>query len=245
MPRARAHLALTFLTRSALQDALPDVYDVVLRHREDFLAGTIAPDALRLFAGQDKLSAHFYDDQIPATWTEVVSTICSSYPQVAYPEKLSPAQRAWMFGYLTHVLSDIAYWRHVVTQLPPLATRGDVHFGAWIIADQLPIAEDDRALDVDLIHEQAAPPWVSVKAVRQMLARVAVPVLSSTGTWAAELAYARNAPGMSELTDADILMERQPRWEQALAAAQASLPAGSWTAFREEDVSGAVASLKT
>ena len=126
MPRARCHWALLIQTRDALRDAVPEAHRLVTDHRGEFFAGGIAPDAIRLFAGRDKPSSHFYDDQRQETWESVAvaAAMCAAQPAVADPRRLSPEGRAWLLGYLTHVLTDVAYWRHVLSRLPRLPGPG-------------------------------------------------------------------------------------------------------------------------
>ncbi|HEX2324713.1 MAG TPA: zinc dependent phospholipase C family protein, partial [Chloroflexota bacterium] len=103
MPRARCHWALLIQTREALRDAVPEAHRLVTDHRGEFFAGGIAPDAIRLFAGRDKPSSHFYDDQREDTWTGVVAAMCAAHPAIADPGRLPPPAKAWLLGYLTHV----------------------------------------------------------------------------------------------------------------------------------------------
>ncbi|HEX2035312.1 MAG TPA: zinc dependent phospholipase C family protein [Chloroflexota bacterium] len=243
MPRARCHWALLIETRNALDEALPEAYELIVRHRAEFFAGGVAPDAIRLFAGRDKLGSHFYDDQRPETWDVVVEAMCAAQPVVVDPRRLAPPTRVWLLGYLAHVLADIAYWRHVITRLPRFPDHVGVHHGAWILADQLPIPADERTLDVHGLRFDTAPPWVDEGAVRQMLDRVTGRILIPDGMWPVELTYARNRPDWQEKGDAELLGLLVPDWEANVAAARAALPAETWAAFRADAVSGAVRAI--
>ena len=243
MPRARCHWALLVRTRDALKDVLPEAHALASEHRADFLAGGLAPDALRLFAGRDKLSSHFYDDQRQETWDRVVDAMRQAQPAVADPARLPAPAQAWLAGYLTHVLTDVAYWRHVISKLPPFPAHTGVHHGAWLLADDLTIPAAERALDLEAVRYEAAPPWVEAAAVRQMLGRVTGRILAPDGMWAVELAYARSRPDLRDRADEDVLAERLPEWEANLAEARAALPAGVWAAFQEAAVAGSVQAI--
>jgi hypothetical protein len=228
-------------TRDALREASPAAYVLAQAHRGEYFAGGVAPDALRLFGGADKFSTHFYDDERPETWEQVVETIRRLHPPVARPGELPAASRAWMLGYLSHVLTDIAYWRHVLAHLPRFPEQPELHHGAWILADQVarPPA-DERAVDAEAVSFAAAPPWVREAPVRQMLARLTGRILLPDDTWPAEVAYYRSRPDAAGRTDEELLATYRPQWEAALEAARAAIPPGAWAAFQQEAVDGAV-----
>jgi hypothetical protein len=246
MPRGRCHWALLVRTREALRDALPDAHGAIVRNRDDFFAGGTAPDAMRLFAGADKLSSHFYDDQRPETWGAIVRSIRAAYPDVADPQRLSEPARVWILGYLTHLLTDVAYWRHVVTKLPPFPDHIAVHHGAWIIADRLgaTVAAHERDVNRETIHFADAPPWIDEAAVRGLLDRLTVRLLPPDDAWATELAYHRNRPDAHDKTDADLLAAQRPLWEEALSLARTALPEEAWRAFEDDALASSVAAIR-
>jgi hypothetical protein len=245
MPRARCHWALLTRTRDALASELPEAHGISLAHRGEYFAGGIAPDALRLFAGRDKLSTHFYDDQRSETWDRVVAAICAAHPEVRVPRRMEPPVVAWMLGYLTHVLTDVAYWRHVVTRLPPFPAHIGVHHGAWLLADQqLPLPAAERTLAVESVRFDLAPPWVDAGAVRRMLDRVTNQILVPNEMWATELAYFRSHPEARCRSDDELLAERVPLWENHLAAARAGLPAGTWDRFVADAIASSVGAIR-
>lgn len=238
MPRARCHWALLLRTRDALAAHLAPERNPLLAHRDAFLAGGAAPDALRLFGGQDKLSTHFYDDQDEATWGRMAETMCAAHPTIADATRLSPAALAWMIGYLSHLAADVAYWRHVITKLPPFPQHIALHHGAWIMADSLAIAPHERSLDVTRAHFDGAPPWVSEVPVRTMLERVNTQVVIPEDRWLVELVYLRSYPSAAGRSDSELLAEYVPRWEANLAQAQSALPPEAWAAFYADAVAG-------
>ena len=231
-------------TRDALRSSSPPAYQLVADHQGEYLAGGIAPDALRLFAGADKPSSHFYDDQRRETWERVVMEISAAHPAVADPAQLAPTGRAWMLGYLTHLATDVAYWRHILSHLPPFPQEVGLHFGAWVLADDVPLPVGERAVDVSAIRFDAAPPWVGEPAVRRMLERLVDRILVPDGMWPAEVAYYRSRPDAQHLSDEQILAQRQPEWAANVAAARAAVPPDAWVAFFRDAVESSVRTIE-
>src|SRR5919108_5668305 len=244
MPRARCHWALLVRTGAALETELPEAHAIARERRGEFLAGGLAPDALRLFAGRDKPSTHFYDDQRPETWGHVVEALCAAQPAVADPRRLERPAVAWMLGYLTHLLTDVAYWRHGITALPPFPAHAGVHHGAWLLADQLPLPASERALDVEAIRFDLAPGWIDEAAVRRMFDRVSNGILGPDGMWPVELGYFRHHPEARGRADAELLAERVPLWERHVTEARAALPPAAWDRFAADAVASSVQAIQ-
>jgi hypothetical protein len=243
VPRLRCHWALLAETRRTLLDDPLPIGRVLGDHRAEYFAGGVAPDALRLFGGADKSSTHFYDDQRHETWSTVVDEVARRYPSVADPRRLAPASQAWMAGYLAHISADIAYWEHVLPHLPPFPERSEAHHGAWLIADDCALPNDDRALDPDAVDYSAAPPWVAPEPVKRMLERLRSRILVD-GMWTVELAYFRARPETATREDDDLLAEYQPAWESNLAQARQLIPSGAWDAFRRAAVQRAAETVR-
>ena len=237
MPRLRCHWALLAEARRALLDDPPPIGTVLRDHRAEYFAGGVAPDALRLFAGADKPSTHFYDDQRRETWDArtIVRAVTEQHPTVAEPRHLAPPAQAWMAGYLAHIAADVAYWENVLPYLPPFPERSDAHHGAWLIADDCALGADDRALDLEGVDYGAAPPWVDVTAVQRMLVRLQSRILVD-GMWPVELAYFRARPEAEGRTDDVLLAELRPVWEASLAQARELIPDAAWDSFRASAV---------
>jgi hypothetical protein len=245
MPRLRCHWGILARVAAELQARGGEAGDLIRRHRGEYYAGGVAPDALRIFSGRDKPSTHFYDDQRPETWDSIPAAIAAAYPEIAEPASLRPATRAWMIGYLTHVLTDVAYWRNVLRHLPPFPEQAEAHLGAWLLADSQPIPSDERQVDLAAIDFTAAPSWIDPDAVRRMLDRLTGRVLVPDGMWPVELAYVRGRTESAGTSDADLLKEHLPAWENALARASDVLPAGVWDGFVDHAVQGALSAVET
>jgi hypothetical protein len=124
-------------------------------------------------------------------------------PDVANATALTSAQRAWLAGYLAHVMTDIAYWRLVLSRLPPFPQEAGMHLGAWMLADSLPLPAPERSLDIHTVDFSAAPPWVDETAVRRLLQRMTERLLIPDGTFETELAYVRGHPESAGRSDED------------------------------------------
>jgi hypothetical protein len=237
VPRLRCHWALLAETRHALLSDPSPIGPALDAHRNEYFAGGVAPDALRLFAGADKPSTHFYDDQRRETWDaqRVIERITSLHPDVAGPRRLPPAKQAWLAGYVAHIAADVAYWQNVLPHLPPFPERSEAHHGAWLIADDCALDSSDRSLDPESVDYGAAPPWVEPDVVRRMLVRLQTRILVD-GMWPVELAYFRGRPGTEGRSDEALLAEQLPAWESSLAQARDLIPTTAWDAFRGDAV---------
>jgi hypothetical protein len=240
MPRVRCHWVLLAEVEVALAERAPEIAVLVEANRADFYAGGMAPDALRLFAGWDKRRSHFYDDQDVSTWDNVADELAKTYPEVADPTQLDPAGRIWVAGYLTHITSDVAYWRHILAHLPPFPQHADAHLGAWLLAEDRVVREAARTIDVNAVRYESAPSWIERRAVERLMARVTEQLLPADGIMPLEVAYYRGRTAPTDLSDEAILAEHGPEWEAAVAKARALLPPGVWHTFNEVAVTSGV-----
>ena len=84
--------------------AAPDLPDLIADEWAGFCFGNIAPDA-QTVSGQTRVATHFFDvpmrDPAPA-WR----VMFREYPGLAVPARLSPAQAAFVAGYLCHLVLD-------------------------------------------------------------------------------------------------------------------------------------------
>jgi hypothetical protein len=240
MPRARCHWVLLGEVEVALAERAPEIAAMVAAHRPDFYAGGMAPDALRLFAGWDKRRSHFYDDQDVSTWDKVAQELGQTYPEVADATRLDAAGRAWVAGYLTHITADVAYWRHILTHLPPFPEHADAHLGAWLLAEDRVVREAARTVDARGVRYESAPSWIERTAVERLMERVTERLLPADGILPLEVEYFRGRSAPTDLSDEAILAEHGPAWEAAVAKARALLPPDAWHAFNEAAVTGGV-----
>lgn len=257
MPRVRAHWSLLVATRRALRDEAPWAYAAIQRAPQAFFAGGVAPDAIRLFAGVDKVASHFYDDKDPSSWD--VNGIVDAFLARGFHNLLPPsddASRAWCLGYLSHVLADVANWRHLQAHLPPFPAERAAHHGVWLIADQLPVDEVDRDLDVSQVPWAAAPPWVEASAVERLLTALVTRVLPQRDPWLAEATYVRHDRDLmqaeplnlpSETADPHLVAVRDRymlEWQASIARARELVPSEAWAVFELAAVEGSVHAIR-
>jgi len=226
----------------AAAEALPAASAAVRAHWATYLAGGSAPDALRLLAGHDKWSTHFYDDRDRDTWDRVVASLRAAHPQAVPAGRLREAGWAWLLGYLGHITTDVAYWNTVLARLPPPPPYG-VHHGAWLLADRTPLPATVRAVDLETVAWAAAPPWVARGPVEQFFPFLARRIVPPDDPWEVEAAYHRaGQPGHP--TAAELLAAHRPEWAANESLARAHLPDGIWDAFRREALARGLAAWR-
>jgi hypothetical protein len=97
--------------------ALPVQIAVVLHdNRPAFLLGCTAPD-VQTISGQTRPATHFFDlpiqlGDIPA-WKRLLAT----HPALSRPDRLPPAQAAFLAGYLSHLQAD---WLWIIQIFAPI-----------------------------------------------------------------------------------------------------------------------------
>ena len=257
MPRVRAHWSLLVSTRQALREAVPWAYQAITSEPEAFFAGGVAPDAIRLFAGVDKLASHFYDDRDPSTWkTEVVLDAFLGRGFHGVAPASDHASRAWCLGYLSHVFADVANWTYLQSHLPPFPAERGAHHGVWLIADQLPVSDADRILDVSRVPWQSAPPWVNPAAARRLLSALVTRVLTQHDPWLAEATYVRHDRDLMQAEPLNLpptgspdpqlvaLRDRHlPEWQLSIDRAKELVPSDAWVRFEAAAVAGSVEAI--
>ena len=136
--------------------------------------------------------------------------IARTYPEVADATRLDRAGRAWMAGYLTHITTDVAYWRHILTRLPPFPEHADIHLGAWLLADALTASASAPVVDINSVRYEFAPSWIEAEAVRRLMMRVTEKLLTEPSMWPLEVAYYRGRTAPTELSDEAIRRRSSP-----------------------------------
>jgi hypothetical protein len=117
MPTPIQHLVIAddLLADAAL---LPAARERLIAQRGAFLLGTIAPDAQSV-SGQPREATHFFTfpspkgDLRPTDNRPAHEVMLAEYPQLAYANKLPPAQAAFIAGYIQHLTLDELWIEHV------------------------------------------------------------------------------------------------------------------------------------
>lgn len=76
-----------------------------------FLLGNIAPD-VQTVSGQPREATHFFTVPL-AESPPAAETLLRRYPVLAQPQRLPPAQAAFLAGYLAHLEFDVAWIREI------------------------------------------------------------------------------------------------------------------------------------
>jgi len=222
---------------------------------EAFFAGGVAPDAIRLFDSFDKRSSHFYDDQDPDTWStwSVVDTCLRERPPNLSDLHGSRRSRVWLYGYLAHIMADIANWTHILKHLPPFPEERAAHHGVWLLADRLTVSEPDRKINLDNVPYGDAPPWVLMAPVSRLLNTLVMHVLPQTDPWIAEATYVRHNADLRQAEPTDLLASgidatvlairdrHRFEWEECIKQAEKLVPLSAWVEFERSAIESAIA----
>ncbi|MFQ5855376.1 MAG: hypothetical protein ACE5LU_07025 [Anaerolineae bacterium] len=216
MPRAICHLSLLFSLQESLRAQRPAMAVLMERHLAATLAGLAAPDALRIFAGYDKFSTHFYHDRDPATWRRAVETMCRMRPEVSDPRCLSAHEQAFVLGYISHLTVDEAFRETVTCQLSGNPRWQEIVPGLWSLADELSIdrphtwAGTGLAEILKRISQWDIPSLVEPEPVQRMLLVVAEAV-NCHSSWERELLHRRHFGNRFDVKDSQADWERRRR----------------------------------
>ena len=255
MPRVRCHWALLARTRDATARNWPRLHADIVSESEAFFAGGVAPDAIRLFDSFDKRSSHFYDDQDPDTWStlSVVDTCLRERPPNLTDLHGSRRSRVWLYGYLAHIMADIANWTHILKHLPPFPEERAAHHGVWLLADRLTVSEPDRKLNLENVPYGDAPPWVLMAPVSRLLNTLVMHVLPQTDPWIAEATYVRRNADLRQAEPTDLLASgidatvlairdrHRFEWEECIKQAEKLVPLSAWVEFERSAIESAIA----
>jgi hypothetical protein len=104
VPTPFFHLSIAqdLLQRPAL--SVP-VRDFLLSQQCEFLLGNTTPD-VQAISGQRRTDTHFFDLPIRPGDTQPWVRLIALHPTLGQPEQLSPAQAAFIAGYLCHLRAD-------------------------------------------------------------------------------------------------------------------------------------------
>ncbi|HEY4689351.1 MAG TPA: zinc dependent phospholipase C family protein [Anaerolineae bacterium] len=110
MPTPVQHLVLADVILS--HPSLPaDVRPHLRAERAAFLFGNTAPD-VQVVSGQSREATHFYT--VPLTSDRPAhEALFAAHPDLARPDRLSPAHAAFLAGYISHLLLDVIWVRDI------------------------------------------------------------------------------------------------------------------------------------
>jgi hypothetical protein len=93
-------------------DLPPSFQEEVVSYRAEFLFGNIAPD-VQVVSGQPRAETHFFDLPLRQNLLKPWELLWQTYPQLTLSSNLKPQQRAFLIGYLCHLLADWQWIRQI------------------------------------------------------------------------------------------------------------------------------------
>ena len=139
MPRGRCHFALVLGLQERLERDLPEVGALSKRYLPDLVAGSMAPDAMRLLGKMGKYGSHFYTEDRRETWGKSVSGMFEAHPDLADYENMEPRDRVLLMGYIAHLTTDEAFRDEVTIHVHGVEDWRPIIYGLWSYVDELPI----------------------------------------------------------------------------------------------------------
>jgi len=132
-----------------LSESLPVIGALAHRHFSDFLAGALAPDAMRSLGKLGKYRSHFYSEDQPDTWGKSVSGMFEAHPNLSNPEHLSGQDCAFMMGYLSHLTTDEAFRDEVTIHVHGTENWRPIIRGLWSLVDELSVPHPNLGQEID------------------------------------------------------------------------------------------------
>lgn len=139
MPRGRCHFALVLGLQEQLERDLPEVGALSGQYLPELVAGSMAPDAMRLLGKMGKYRSHFYEEDRRETWGKSVSGMFEAHPDLADYQNLDPRDRVLLMGYISHLTTDEAFRDEVTIHVHGVEDWRPIIYGLWSYVDELPI----------------------------------------------------------------------------------------------------------
>ncbi|MCZ6632055.1 MAG: zinc dependent phospholipase C family protein [bacterium] len=213
MPRGRCHFAMLHLLHERLREALPEMAELADRFFPHFVAGSVAPDALRILGKMGKLPTHFYDEEDRDTWGKSVSGMFASHPDLADPGALEEVDQVLLMGYLSHLTVDEAFRDTITTQVHGIDIWRPIIQGLWSWMDEMPIGYTDLIPAMDGFVRQDHIGFIDCGVVKAFLDRTR-PWAEQSDPWRVEKVFL----GMIESDLSDEEAKREMEAHRALAA---------------------------
>lgn len=149
MPRGRCHFSLSLSLQAVLDERLPEIGALTHQFFPDFLAGSLAPDAMRSLGKLGKYQSHFYEEGNRDTWGKSVSGMFETHPLLADPNSLTPQDKAFLLGYISHLTTDEAFRDQVTIHVHGIEDWRPIIRGLWSYVDELPVLRQDLGDQID------------------------------------------------------------------------------------------------
>ncbi len=214
LPRGRCHFALVSSLHGRLRETHPQAADLADEHLRHWLAGSIAPDGLRIFAKLGKFGTHFYAEDQKETWGKAVSGMFEHHPDLSDPRKLSDRDIVLILGYISHLTVDEAFRDAITYQTHALGDdfRPTVR-GLWSMVDTLPIHYQDADGSIGEFDRADHVGFIQCRAVSDFLA-LSRPWASVEDPWAIEQVFLTMRKWRGSVEEA------KRKWEEDLERAR-------------------------
>ncbi len=171
MPRGRCHFALVLGLQELLERDFPEVGALSGRYLPELVAGSLAPDAMRLFGKMGKYGSHFYTEDRRETWGKSVSGMFEEYPNLADYQNMDPQDRVLLMGYIAHLTTDEAFRDEVTVHVHGIEDWRPVIYGLWSYVDELPIDHPDLAGVLDRFDGRGEVGFIARETVSRFVRR--------------------------------------------------------------------------
>ena len=171
MPRGRCHFALLLALQKQLDKTLPDVGALTHTYFSDFLAGSLAPDAMRSLGQLGKFRSHFYSEDKRETWGKSVSGMFATHPDLANPSVLSEQDQVFLMGYISHLTTDEAFRDEVTIHVHGVEAWRPIIRGLWSRIDELPIGHTGLGREIDAFDRSDQMGFIDCDLARVFLRR--------------------------------------------------------------------------
>ena len=171
MPRGRCHFALLLALQTRLEADLPETGKMTARYFPDFLAGSLAPDAMRSLGRMGKLRTHFYEEGRRETWGQSVSGLFGAHADLADPDALCASDCVMIMGYISHLTADEAFRDMVTVHVHGIDSWRPIIRGLWSLIDELDISHPDLGGVIDQFQRQGSVGFIDCDILRTFLTR--------------------------------------------------------------------------
>jgi len=201
LPRGPCHFSLLSSLHERLHRESPELAAAADMHLPEFLAGSVAPDALRYVSRMGKFGTHFYSEDREETWGRSVTGMFSAHPDLSNPQTLSEADRVLMMGYISHLAADEAFRDTVTYQLHGTDNWQPVVEGLWSLVDELPIGYDGLGDGLDRFVRRDSVGFIRCGDVRTFIELIR-PWAKCVDPWQMEQVYYMLTSRTGSLEDA-------------------------------------------
>jgi len=229
MPRGRCHFSLLLSLQAKLDESVPEIGTLTHEFFPDFLAGSLAPDAMRSLGKMGKFASHFYDETKRETWGKSVSGMFETHPELANPTDLSDDDKVFLLGYISHLTTDEAFRDQVTIHVHGIEDWRPIIRGLWSFVDELPVERKDLGDQIDRFSPRDNLGFIDYEISRTFLQRARGWAVGSD-PWDHELVFL-------EMIGRDVVPEDKEKFARNRSLATPFLSNKRQTAFVEDAVS--------